>query len=54
MTQQRTSFARIILTPILLLIAAVAVGSVNADWLLPALLGAAVIGIGYILVASRR
>ena len=52
--QQQTSFGRIIATPIIVLVAAVLVGMVIPDSMIPALLIAAVVSIVYILVASRR
>jgi hypothetical protein len=51
MTTERrpTSFARIIVTPIILLVAGYLVGG-----LIPGVAVAAIIGVVYILVASRR
>lgn len=49
-----TSFGRILATPLALLVAAFLVGMVIPGSMVPALLVAAIVGIVYILVASRR
>lgn len=51
--RERASFGRIIVTPLIVLIAAVAVGMLVPDWLLLALAIAAVLSVVYIVVASR-
>ncbi len=52
-TRQGTSFGRILATPLILVIAALLVGSVSG-MTMPAVAIAAVVSIAYILWASRR
>lgn len=51
---QGTSFGRIILTPILVMIAAAIVAGLDRNLFLPALVAGLVISVAYVLWASRR
>lgn len=51
--KQGTSFARVIVTPIILIVAGLLIGSVTGQTL-ACVAVAAVVAIGYIIVASRR